>query len=332
MTVYSQHPQRGKVQILATYRGWGGMVASTVTSVESSTAARLIVDAFNRVSACATVPVSVHDERDRQVNHYPSSHLAALTDPAARVSLLEGTHSLWYEQVMWQLHEALTDLDAATAAVPAPVRTAVEAELETEVRWLAAALAEYSEGVEIPEDEAQRVWDFENPIVVFDERTGLGRRDRIMLDHVEAGADDREVHEAIIDERLLLDVAAQTGNVEARLRLEDLSIAAEPEDPDGFFLSVEAPLPGADGDRAQWGVAIDRWEADELDEDGYPVESHSEPVIRCVLATRPAMADVLALLDLTTSQEKLAAWAQTPVGEALRNTVFVVTERCTDEG
>ncbi|MER6764209.1 MULTISPECIES: hypothetical protein [Amycolatopsis] len=150
MTIYSQHAQRGKIQILANYRGWGGMVASTVTSVDSSKVARPIVDALNRISACATVPVSVHDERNRRVNYYPARHLAALTDRAVRASLLEGTHSLWYEQVMWLLHGALIDLDEATAGVPAPVRMAVEAELETEERWLRAALAEFSEGSRFP--------------------------------------------------------------------------------------------------------------------------------------------------------------------------------------
>ncbi|MGH7510946.1 MAG: hypothetical protein ACREMZ_15980 [Gemmatimonadales bacterium] len=47
MTIYSQHPQRGKVQILASYRGPSGVVSSTVTSVDSATTAAPIVDALN---------------------------------------------------------------------------------------------------------------------------------------------------------------------------------------------------------------------------------------------------------------------------------------------
>ncbi|GAA1025291.1 hypothetical protein GCM10009565_36800 [Amycolatopsis albidoflavus] len=131
--------------------------------------------------------------------------------------------------------------------------------------------------------------------MVFDERTGLGRSDRDLVDRIEAGAGDQEVREAIIDERLLLDVEAQVGNMEARLRLEDPSITAEPEDLDGFFLNVEAPLPGADGERAQWGVAIDRWEADERDEEGYPCQgarraSHSLCACHATGGGRPARA------------------------------------------
>ncbi|MER6764210.1 MULTISPECIES: hypothetical protein [Amycolatopsis] len=63
-----------------------------------------------------------------------------------------------------------------------------------------------------------------------------------------------------------------------------------------------------------------------------PVKAHGEPVIRCALATRPAAADLLALLNLATSQEKVAAWAQTPVGETLHDTAFVVTDHYNDEG
>src|SRR5689334_11957682 len=59
VTIYSQHPNRGKVQILATFRGPAGVVSSTITSVEDAALARPIVDALNRISACATVPVSV---------------------------------------------------------------------------------------------------------------------------------------------------------------------------------------------------------------------------------------------------------------------------------
>ncbi|WP_116043548.1 hypothetical protein [Amycolatopsis palatopharyngis] len=331
MTIYSQHPQRGKVQILASYRAPGGVVSSTVTSVDSAMTATPLVDALNRISACASIPVSVYDMRGRGFNHYPEGHLAALTDLDARAGLLEGTHSLWYEQVMWLLHEALTDLYDATVSVPAPIRTAIDAELESEARWLRAALAEYAEGVEVPDDETRRTWDFEDPFVAFDGGWfGLGRRDRDLLDRLEADATGQELHDAIVDLRLLLDADAQLSTGDTRLQLDDLSITAEPEDPDGFFLNIEAPLPSGDYNRVQWGVAIDRWEADERDEEGYPTDSHGEPVIRCVLAERPDATDIVALLKLTTSQEQLAAWAQTPVGETLANTAFVVTKRYND--
>ncbi len=332
MTIYSQHPQRGKVQLLASYRAPSGVVSSTVTSVGSAMTAAPIVDALNRISACASVPVSVYDMRGSGYNHYPQGHLAALTDRDARTGLLEGTHSLWYEQVMWLLHEALTDLDDATVSVPAPIRTAVEAELKTEAHWLgAAALAEYTEGVEVPDDETRRTWDFEDPFVACDGGSvGLGRRDRDLLDRLEADSTGQELHVAIADLRLLLDIDAQLDIGDLRLQLDDLSITAEPEDPDGFFLNVEAPLPSGKYNRVQWGVAIDRWEVDERDDEGYPTDSHGEPVIRCVLAERPNITDIVALLKLATSQEQLASWAQTPIGETLANTAFVVTKRYND--
>src|SRR5882762_10364699 len=80
----------GKVQILATYRGTTGVVSSTVTSVGDIALAGPIVDALNRISACATVPVSVHDMRARRVTSYPADHFAALTDRSARPDLLSG--------------------------------------------------------------------------------------------------------------------------------------------------------------------------------------------------------------------------------------------------
>ncbi|MFC0548444.1 hypothetical protein [Kutzneria chonburiensis] len=86
MTIYSRHASRGKVQILATYRGPGGVVSSTVTSVDNMALAAPIVDALNRISSYATVPVSMYDERGERLAHYPTTHLAALTDRNARGS------------------------------------------------------------------------------------------------------------------------------------------------------------------------------------------------------------------------------------------------------
>lgn len=116
-----------------------------------------MVYALNRISALATVPLSVFDRRERRVNRYPSSHLVALTDRDARAGLLRGTHSLWYEYACLELHRALSDLDDAMSVVPPPILTAVNAELETEARELRDALAEYSEGIPAPETENR--WD-----------------------------------------------------------------------------------------------------------------------------------------------------------------------------
>jgi hypothetical protein len=112
-----------------------------VTSVDDTAAAAAIVDALNRISASATVPVSIHDERSYRSSHYyPSEHLAALTDPSSRSELLagKGEHGLWYEYAMVMLHRALGDLDTAIMSMPAPVRTAITAELETEARGTSA--------------------------------------------------------------------------------------------------------------------------------------------------------------------------------------------------
>lgn len=186
MTIYSQHANRGKVQILATYHGPAGVMSSTVTSVDDTKFAAPIVEALNRISACATVPVSVWDERRRGIGHYPTDHLTALTDREARSSLVEGAHSLWYEQVMMLLHRALADLDTAVAAVPTPVRTAISAELAAEARGLLDELAESTEGVEPPEPEKRRVWEFQSPFVVFGESApGLDQQVRDKLNTLE---------------------------------------------------------------------------------------------------------------------------------------------------
>ncbi|MBA9044308.1 MULTISPECIES: hypothetical protein [Streptomyces] len=97
MTVYSQHANRGKSQILAIYQSADGVVSKTVTSLGDARLAAPIVDALSRISAVATVPVGVHDRRERRGRACPHQHLAALTDAAARAALLTGAHSLWYE-------------------------------------------------------------------------------------------------------------------------------------------------------------------------------------------------------------------------------------------
>ncbi|WP_051856106.1 hypothetical protein [Streptomyces sp. NRRL B-1347] len=80
-------------------------ITETVTSLSDSCLAAPIVDALNRISALITVPVSIHDRRQQRVGHYPRKHIAAPTDAAARVELLNGAHSLWYEYVCLRLHQ-----------------------------------------------------------------------------------------------------------------------------------------------------------------------------------------------------------------------------------
>ncbi|MGW1682721.1 hypothetical protein [Saccharopolyspora sp. NPDC002376] len=208
MTIYSQHPNRGKVQVLVTYRGPAGVTSSTVTSVDDARGAARIADALNRISTCATVPVSVYDRRNGRPDHYPVEHLAALTDESARASLLEGAHSLWYEQVKVLLHQTLSDLDEATTAVPAPVRSAISAELGAEACGLREARAVFSEGVEPPETGNRRIWDFEDPFAPFDGGLeGLSGEDRARLDRFELDFTDEELNEGVADLRWLLDAA-----------------------------------------------------------------------------------------------------------------------------
>ncbi|WP_433464338.1 hypothetical protein [Spirillospora sp. CA-128828] len=48
----------------------------------------------------------------------------------------------------------------------------------------------------------------------------------------------------------------------------------------------------------------------------------------CSLVTRPTASEIADLLDLSAEKpERLAAWAETAVGEVLAGTRFVVTER-----
>jgi hypothetical protein len=330
MTIYSQHPNRGKVQILATYRGPAGAVSSTITSVEDAALAAPIVDALNRISACATVPVSVWDRRDDRFASYPTAHLAALIDLDARADLLNGAHSLWYEQVKVLLYQALTDLDDATAALPPPVRTAVTAELEAEARGLREALTEYSEGVDLPEDDNRRYWERDAPFVAFNGGLeGLGAEDRARLDRVERGIGGDELGTAAADLRLLLDVHERCANHQSRLLVDDFAITDDPfeDDCDRYFLNVEAPMPNGQYGRDGWSVDICLWVPDPDDDS----RASGEPVLVCARSAPPAADEIIELLNRSGGrQEQLAAWAKTAVGEALEGTSFVVTRRFDD--
>ena len=330
MTIYSQHPNRGKVQILATYRGQSGVVSSTVTSVEDAALAAPIVDALNRISACATVPISVWDRRSGRIASYPTEHLAALIDPDARADLLNGAHSLWYEQVKVLLHQALTDLDSATAAVPPPVRTAVMTELEAEARGLREALAEHSNGIDLPDDDNRRYWERSTPFVAFNGGfEGLGAEDRASMDRVERGVDGEQLRTAVEALRLLLDVYERYANDEARLIVDDFLITDDPFDDEGdmYFLNVTAPMPNGQYGRDDWSVDISLW-VPHPDDDS---RATGEAVLVCARSEPPSADEIIELLDRSGGRpEQLAAWAKTAVGESLDGTSIVVTQRFDD--
>ena len=331
MTIYSQHRNRGKVQILATYRSPTGVASTTVTSVDDAILAAPIVDALNRISACATAPISVHGTRNDTFDHYPSEHLAALTDRSARPGLLEGAHSLWYEHIKAVLHDALTWLDDSMALVPAPIRTALDAEVEAEARGLRDALADYHEGVGLPEGSNRRAWNFEAPFISYEDMNGLVGEGRLLLDRVELGITDEQLREGAADLRVLLDACTRCDNDEATLAVDDFSITDDPRwlEPNGYFLSVEAPMPNGAYRRNDWRVDICRWVSDDPgDEESDAVGT---PVLRCTRATRPSAADIVELLNRSGGNaEQLIEWAKTPVGETLANTAFVVTSRYDD--
>lgn len=330
MTIYCQHAHRGKTQILAVYRSGDDVVSSTVTSLESPDLAAPVIDALNRISALAAVPVSIFDERERRVASYPVDHLAALTDRAARADLLTGVHSLWYESVCLELHQALTDLDHALAVVPQPVRIAVETELETEARELRDALAEYTEGISVSEGD-RRSWDHEQPFVPYGGGSLLLRtRERRQLDRQEEGLTAEQRADAVANLRLLVTAFDLSKAAEADsgiFSVEYPEIFAEPYVADHLFLAIRAPELAEEGGGA-WCVEICRWEPDDPDEEGEDEYSSAtgEPVLQCLLTTPPRPDDIADLLSrLAADPGLLGAWAETQVGEPLAGTKVVVT-------
>lgn len=334
MTVYSQHANRGKVQILATYNGDLGVTSSTVTSVDDPASAAKIVDALNRISASASVPVSIRDERSESYAEYPSGHLAAITDPGGRATLLsgQGEHGLWYEYALLMLHRAIDDLDTVIRAMPAPVRAAISAELDADVRGLRVGLQEYEDGSS--EEKADRRWDFEEPFVLFDGGMAeLSHGMRKTLNRLESTLPARHLARTVEDLRLLSSVYVTVESGGAILREEDLCIHYEHEDTplDGHFLTIQAPRPGRAPEEQAWSIAIDQWVADERDSDGEITSSHGEPLVVCALGARPGASELISLLALAEGgPEQMSAWAMTPVGDALAGTAFIVTSR--DEG
>lgn len=227
------------------------------------------------------------------------------------------------------MHQALSDLDDATAVVPTPVQTAITAELETEARGLRDTLAEYTEGVELPETDTRRRWDFEAPFVVVGDVDGLSDKDRDRLNRREQGGTSKQLRAGAADLRLLLDAYTQSTNDAAMLLIDNFSITDDPfeVDQDRFFLNVEAPMPNGDYGRDGWAVEICRWVPDPEDEDS----ASGEQVLRCNRSAPPTTTEITDLLNRSGGrQEQLAAWAKIPVGDALTGTSFVVTERYED--
>ncbi|CDR14934.1 hypothetical protein [Streptomyces iranensis] len=328
MTIYSQHANRGKTQILATYEGPDGVVSKTVTSLDDSHLAVPIVDALNRISAFATVPVSVHDRREQRVHYYPRKHLSALTDAAARADLLCGAHSLWYEYVCLRLHQALADLENALVAVPDTVSRAIRSELELEEAELCAALDDFSGTFSGPETENARHWVFGHPFVKFDDGMDtLSDEAREQLDRREAGFTTQEREKAVADLRVLVTAHSRCTGTWASLDDPSREIFAEPYDSDGFYLTVQAPEP--DDDDSLWEIEIGRWEPDDPDEEyGEHSSATGSAVIGCAPPAAPDADEIAHLLKSVGEKPLLLTeWAETPVGTALAGTTIVVTER-----
>lgn len=328
MAIYSQHANRGKTQILATYQGPDGVVSKTVTSLGDSRPAAPIVDALNRISAFATVPVSVHDRREQRADYYPRRHLAALTDTAARADLLSGAHSLWYEYVSLRLHQALADLENALVAVPDMVSRAIHSELEVEESELRAAIDDFSGTSSGPETENERHWEFGHPFVKYDDGMDtLSDETREQLDRREAGFTREEREKAVADLRVLVTAHSRCTGMWASLDDPSREIFAEPYDSDGFYMTVQAPEPDdADG---SWEIEIGRWEPDDPDEEyGEHSSATGSTVISCAVPAAPDADEIAHLLK--SVEEKpllLVQWAETPVGTAIAGTTIEVTKR-----
>ncbi|MDX2969003.1 hypothetical protein [Kribbella solani] len=324
MTIYSQHPNRGKVQILATYQGSAGVSSVTVTSVDSEAIAGPIVDALNRVSAYATGPLRARDRRDDRYRWYPTGHIEALARKEARAELRVGAHSLWYQHVILRLELALNDLDEAVAAAPPPVRTAIVAELEVEARNLRDGWAEFSEGVKPPAVDGRRLWDSDAALVAG--QTALSEEDRDYLNEREEGVSTAKLRKAVADLQVLWDAFQRCTNDEAELRIQDFLIADAPfvDTLDNHFIEVVAPDPSGNFGQDGWSVEISRWVPDDDDDGG----ATSDSVLSCAPSTSPSVEKITELLDLSAGgAEQLEAWARTAVGEPLGGTGFIVTKR-----
>ncbi|WP_031160382.1 hypothetical protein [Streptomyces durhamensis] len=328
MTIYSQHATRGKTQILATYEGPDGVVSKTVTSLAEPRLAVPVVDALNRISAFATVPVSIHDRRERRVGYYPRTHLAALTDPSARTALLGGAHSLWYEYVCLRLHQALADLESAVAALPDTVSRAIRSELEAEKHGLQAGLADFSGTSSESDPQTERCWEFGHPFVKYDDGLDtLSDETREQLDRRESGFTSEEREKAVAALRVLVTAHSQGGDVWASLDDPSCRLFVEPYDSDGFYLTIEAPGPG--DDEASWEIEVGRWVPDDPEEEpGNHSSATGHARVCCALPVAPTADEIAHLLKSVDEKPLLLAeWAEAPAGAVLAGTAMVVTER-----
>ncbi|BEL12814.1 hypothetical protein Q0Z83_110050 [Actinoplanes sichuanensis] len=324
MAIYSQHPSRGRVQILATHHTASGLASSTVTSVNDTATATPIVDALNRVSACATIPMHTHDDRDGNFRRYPADHLDALADPETRNALLRGTHSFWYEYVKVLLNHALADLDDATADLPAPIRTAITTELHTEVVYLRAKPSKHS----VAGADNQRIWDHSHPAVLI----GGGMEEltdnyRERLDEAEQRFPRMLLHRGIEDLRLLAAAHHLHDSLFCRFEPEYLSISEDPDNSERYFVEVAAPHPDKRSSSG-WTIELQRWIPDNDDYDENGGTATNEHILDCHLTKPPTPEQIVDFLKLCTNQpDILTTWAKTPTGELLAGTRFVVAER-----
>jgi hypothetical protein len=288
VTIYSQHSNRGKVQVLATYHTPAGLTSSTVTSVNDTATATPIVDALNRISACATIALSAFDRKFRR---YPADHLDALIDPNARPALLQGTHSLWYEYVKVLLHQGLLDLDEATGNLPAPIRTAVTAELITEGQQLHAR---YSDN-DVDDGDPRRLWDFGHPATLFGggmEQLTDDYRER--LNKSEKGYTAEHLRLAVESLRVLAEAHRQIDSDTCQFEPEYLTLNEDPYNEERYFVEVAAPDPEEPSSQA-WTVTLTQWIPDNEDFDEEGGTARGEQVLDCVL-TKPLTADEIAAL------------------------------------
>lgn len=330
MTIYSQHPSRGRHQILATYQSVeGGLVSSTVTSVDSPDMASDIADALNRISACLTVPAGLTMPGNGLTFQYPMQDLlTAAADRSRRGDLLIGAHSLWFETVKLLLHEALTDLDQACETAPPPVGLAVQTELATEIDQLRSELGL---GTDDLDGEPSRCWRPGLPTILFDGGVSDLRaavRERMDNDDLELSIEDLE--QAVSDMRLVSEIFSRCS--EPDVRMEDgRALVAEPSDQPGdgwgHFLSLDTPAsPGSGG--LGWQISICEWipDADFSEEEGGSMAG--EPIVTCVLTSPPAASEMAGLLDAAAaSVNKLIEWSTTRIGEQLTGTSCTVTAR-----
>jgi hypothetical protein len=328
MAIYSQHPNRGKTQILAAFDSPSGWTSVTVTSVEDASAASRVVDALNRLSACATVPISIWDTRFGPVGQFPTGHLDAICDKERHHELLTGSHSLWYEYVMLLLHEAITDLDASLAKLPDPVQTAVREEVAAEVSALRTELARYDGTVEA--GPSGRGWAFGLPSVAF----GGGLQElehgtRREMDRAEAELPDGGL-EAAADALRLLFAVDRAAHPDVMFEPGYLDLMDDPEGamgPDRYYVAVGADVPDG-SDAARWAVRVSRWDIDLDAPENADATATGDTLLVCDLDGPPAVDELVGLFSLSRNNvSMIASWAQTAIGEPLHGTAFVVTQR-----